>query len=108
MDLAKTAKRALVAVVKVLVAAVVFLGTVYGYSYYRQLPVREFCDDLPTSMAPQDVVSMAKSMGLPVVDVIDTRGVVVVLNQKSPFFRFACEIEYINNVQVGRSILSAD
>jgi len=96
-----------VGVIKFVAAIAILVGGGVAFTYYKQYPVKAFCSEIPHNSTPDTVLRLAKQKELPVVDVLKTRNVIV-LNQDSPFFRFACEVEFKNNKQVVKHVIAAD
>lgn len=94
--------------IKIAIAVSVVFGSMYGFSYYKRQPIASFCNNLPSTASPEEVVVLAIASGLPVFNVTEARNAIVVLNQKSPFFRFSCNVGYSDKAQVKKYVSAGD
>lgn len=76
--------------------------------WFKSKSMHDFCANVSDLDTAATVVRRAEEMGYPVFDVTSQRGVVVVLNQKKPMFRYSCEIAFKDGVVVGKSTQVAD
>lgn len=91
------------------VAAVALLVLVgYALTEYYEHPVKAFCAQLSADATPASVIAQAQERALPAYDMMKERGVVSVLNHKSPYFRFACDVGFENGHLVSKSVIDAD
>ncbi len=92
-----------------LVGAVMVLVLIaMGFTAYKQAPVEAFCAGIQPNDTPQSILARAEREALPAFDNTDTRGVVTVLNQKSPFGRFACEVAFRDGAVQAQTVVAAD
>jgi hypothetical protein len=93
---------------KALLAFGFIISIIASYAYYNGYPAIEFCDNVDDSMNPSQVMDSAKQKGLPIINLLENRMIVMVLNHKKPFFRVACEIKFNNDQIISKNIVTAD
>jgi hypothetical protein len=103
-----TLKRILVGFAKIIGSIIIFVAALFGFNYYKVYPIQKFCNEVSPSASPEEVLKLAEIEGFPAFNVIEARGVVSILNQRSPYFRHACEIEYKNGKQTKKAVRNAD
>ena len=80
----------------------------WAWDKLRYPSVDDFCAALPDGAAPSYVKSEAARLGLPVMDSLDSRGRISVLNHRGIFFRKACIAEFKDGRLVSRRAIAAD
>jgi zona occludens toxin (predicted ATPase) len=102
------AKRVAVGMAKIVLALALLVAGMFSFVWYKALPMESFCKSVPDSATPEMVVASAKEQGFPVFDVVEARGVVSVLSQHAPWFRYSCEVEFTNGQVIGKRVIAAD
>jgi hypothetical protein len=75
---------------------------------YKAHSMESFCRGISPDASPASVLAQAKTMGFPAYEVIKERGVIAVLNQRSPYFRFACEVSFKDSHVEAKHVIPAD
>jgi hypothetical protein len=102
--MARTQKAAL----KLTLALVLVAAGFTGFIRYKQYPMEAFCDSVIPGEAPDAVMARAAELGYPAFNAIEARGVVAVLNQRAPYFRFSCEVEFQASRAIAMRVRAAD
>jgi hypothetical protein len=102
--MARIAKAAL----KLTLAFVLVVAGFMGFIRYKQYPMETFCDSVMPGETPDAVMARAAELGYPAFNAIEARGVVAVLNQKAPYFRFSCEVEFQPSGAIATRVRAAD
>ncbi len=90
------------------VSVLLLVGLMFGFTKYKMYPVETFCENLAPSSTIASIIKEKKRQGLIILGEVSRTGTVSVLNQKSPFWRFACEVELENGRIVGKHVVAAD
>ena len=80
----------------------------YAFNLYKRHPVDSFCKGVSAADTPQDVVARAKLSGLWVNALDENNTSVWVFNQKAPWWRYACIVEFKSDRVSGRRVILAD
>ena len=87
-------------------ALLVLMG--YTLIRYKSHSMEAFCESVPLTATPQSVLAQAEAQQFRANDQVETRGIVAVFNQRSPYFRFACNVAFKDGHVIGRRVLAAD
>ena len=71
-------------------------------------PIESFCAELPSSATPEAVLALARSKDFRAYNAIESRGFILVAGQRSPFFRYTCEVAFKDDRQIGRRVIASD
>ena len=93
---------------KMLLAFALLGFVLYGVQRYKTYSMDSFCQNVLPNASPASVLAQAKAMGFPAFDVIKERGVIAVMNQRSPYFRFTCEVSFKDGHLVATHVRVAD
>ena len=88
------------------IALVVIAGLLFDF--YKRNPVDAFCEQLPTSATPQEIISLANAAGLWVNPLYENKDSIWVFNQRAPWWRYACIVELQNGRIFSKQFMAAD
>jgi len=96
-----------------MLAAFVLIGLAFYvglnlFLRYKARPIESFCQGISPDASPASLLAQAKTMDFPAYDVIKDRGVIAVLNQRSPYFRLECEVSFKDGHVVAKHVIPAD
>ncbi len=92
-----------------LVIAVFLLAVgLSGFALYKQRPLRSFCEKMPPSATAESIVEDAQRQGFIVLGEVSDNATIRILNQRSPFWRIACDVKLKNGCAVSKRVVAAD
>lgn len=91
----------------VLVMLILLLGLA-GFTWYKKRPIKAFCEQIPATATPASIIADARTKGFITFDNMAQKGEVLILNQRSPFWRFACIVRFKDNKLADKKVSTAD
>jgi len=92
----------------ILLFSVIVLVMGFAYRFYEQYRFEQFCNGIPENTTPQTVMELARKEHYSVLNLLEQQGELVITNRKTPIFRFACRLNYKNQVITTRRVGVAD
>ena len=89
---------------KIVLAVAVFCLGLYGFGRYQSESMASFCRSVPPNASPETILALAEAQGFPAFDATEARGIVIVLNQHSPYFRYAREVAFTDGHVAGTQV----
>ncbi len=108
MEWEKTARNLVKGASKLLLVMLVLMLGLAGFTRYKKRPIQAFCDRISSTATPEAIISDARTNGFIVFDNMAQKSEVLILNQRSPFWRFACVVRFKDGRPVDKQVTSAD
>ena len=93
---------------KLAISIVLVVTCFFAYDRYNSQSLRSFCSSLPTDSTPESVLAEAQDRKFVTHDLTERLGAVSVLNHKSPFFRYECNVSFRDRRMIGAQLRAAD
>lgn len=95
--------------IKIIIAIAILVTSALIYNWYIQRSAKLFCDNIKSSDTVESVIAFANKKGHQTSQHQDgARNRIVISTQDSPFFRFACRVEFNNGILQSTQVVSDD
>ncbi|GEM_PF-3463507 len=108
MEWEKTARKLVKGASKLLLVVLILMLGLAGFTWYQKRPIQAFCDCISSTATPAAIIFDARTNGFIVFDNRAQRSEVLILNQRSPFWRFACIVTFKDGRPADKKVVSAD
>lgn len=96
------------ALAKAFVAFALLVGCPWGYSVYKRHPVEAFCRGLPAAATRERVIADAEVAGLWINPLDRQAPSLWIYNQRAPWWRYACVVEFDARHGISAKVMAAD
>jgi len=93
---------------KIVLLLLLLFVTLGAYTWYKERPIRKFCDNISATATPGSILADAQAEGFLTHDNMAQRGEVLIVNQRSPFWRFACVVTFKGGKIADKKVITAD
>jgi hypothetical protein len=92
----------------VVLAIIIMVLALASFTWYKTRPINKFCDSIPTTATPASILADAQLQGLFAYDHMTQSGEISIVNQQSPFWRYACIVKFKDGKIVDKKVIAAD
>jgi len=108
MKLKEVAAKTIKGIGKVVLAIIIIVLALEGFTWYKTRPINKFCDSIPTTATPASILADAQLQGFFAYDHMSQSSEISVVNQQSPFWRYACIVKFKDGKIVNKKVIAAD
>ena len=102
-------KKVLIGIAKLILAIVILLSLTMGFVMWKKYPVETYCNDLEIGTTFETAVKLARDAELKAPFIQnEEKDRLLIFNQNSPFFRFACEATFKDGKLTSAKSFGAD
>lgn len=92
-----------------IVLLILFLFITLGvYTWHKKRPIIKFCDSISATATPDSILADAQAKGFITFNNMAQSGEVSVINQRSPYWRFACIVKFKDGKVADKKVITAD
>ncbi len=79
------------------------------FDHFKEKPILEYCEKIVIGTSSKKAIETAKSMNLITpLNVTEEAEKMIILNQRAPYFRYACELTFNEMKIVSKRTFTAD